>query len=387
MKKVKDGKGITLIALVITIIVLLIMAGVVITSLSGENSIMNRATLSRDETEDARGREILAMEIMTCIDDKGNLNYDMLNERIKKIPGLKLNDNTISESNLISKESLPAKLSLNGYSYRLDINGYIESYKRYDKKVREKLKLNLTASSSEEKTPYVMYNGELYRVLYDIDSGYGWIEIISDNSLSTVKLGYNDPTRPTTAPGYEFNVANKLFHERARWSYNNAFETLNNEAQKYFTHIADRARCVGSDPVSKIIDEKKLSYRNDFPYMEQYGFNNKIKSGDTNDAPQPFPFTKDINQLDKLGIKKIDTAYWIAARYIYADSNSTLFEIRYITDNGLIGGEAGGTMKNDGTVYGGTKEVGFRPVIRLKANVKIRGNGDGTKTNPYVLSN
>ena len=120
--------------------------------------------------------------------------------------------------------------------------------------------------------------------------------------------------------------------------------------------------------------------------MQQYGWNNLIKTGDTNEDIRPFPCTKDVNQLDRIGIKKIDTDYWLAARYILADENSTSFEIRYI-NNGVINGDAGGTFKSDGTVYGGTKELGFRPVIRLKANVKIRGNEDGTKSNPYILSN
>ena len=40
----KRQKGITLIALVITIIVLLILVGVTITMLTGENGILNQAT-------------------------------------------------------------------------------------------------------------------------------------------------------------------------------------------------------------------------------------------------------------------------------------------------------------------------------------------------------
>ena len=42
--KKKNARGITLIALVITIIVLLILAGVTINALSGENGILKRAT-------------------------------------------------------------------------------------------------------------------------------------------------------------------------------------------------------------------------------------------------------------------------------------------------------------------------------------------------------
>ena len=43
MKKLKQNKGITLIALVITIVVMLILAGVSISMLFGSNGIINRA--------------------------------------------------------------------------------------------------------------------------------------------------------------------------------------------------------------------------------------------------------------------------------------------------------------------------------------------------------
>ena len=42
--KLKRSKGITLIALVITIIVLLILAGVTIASITGENGILRKST-------------------------------------------------------------------------------------------------------------------------------------------------------------------------------------------------------------------------------------------------------------------------------------------------------------------------------------------------------
>ena len=45
-----NNKGITLIALVITIIVLLILAGVSIAMLTGDNGILNQATNAKDET-------------------------------------------------------------------------------------------------------------------------------------------------------------------------------------------------------------------------------------------------------------------------------------------------------------------------------------------------
>ncbi len=56
-KMLKQMKGITLIALVITIIVLLILAGVSIAMLTGENGILSQAQRARDETENAAKNE------------------------------------------------------------------------------------------------------------------------------------------------------------------------------------------------------------------------------------------------------------------------------------------------------------------------------------------
>ena len=53
----KSNKGITLIALVITIIVLLILAGVSISMVVGENGILNRATDASTKTNDAKDEE------------------------------------------------------------------------------------------------------------------------------------------------------------------------------------------------------------------------------------------------------------------------------------------------------------------------------------------
>ena len=53
----KRNKGITLIALVITIIVLLILAGVAIAMLSGENGILRKATEAKTKTEEMQKNE------------------------------------------------------------------------------------------------------------------------------------------------------------------------------------------------------------------------------------------------------------------------------------------------------------------------------------------
>ena len=61
MQKTKKEKGITLIALVTTIIVLLILAGVSIATLTGQNGILTRAQDARTETEEAEEREAIQL--------------------------------------------------------------------------------------------------------------------------------------------------------------------------------------------------------------------------------------------------------------------------------------------------------------------------------------
>ena len=53
----KEQKGITLVALVITIIILLILAGIAIATLTGENGLFNRAKQAKNNTIDSQEAE------------------------------------------------------------------------------------------------------------------------------------------------------------------------------------------------------------------------------------------------------------------------------------------------------------------------------------------
>lgn len=59
----KNQKGITLIALVITIIVLLILAGVSIAMLTGQNGLLTKANSANEETQKATVRENVEVAI------------------------------------------------------------------------------------------------------------------------------------------------------------------------------------------------------------------------------------------------------------------------------------------------------------------------------------
>lgn len=82
MKKIlKQKKGVTLIALVITIIVLLILAGISISMLSGDNGILHKAAQSKEKTERAEIIEIAQMDIIgKQAQNHGNLSESELEE-------------------------------------------------------------------------------------------------------------------------------------------------------------------------------------------------------------------------------------------------------------------------------------------------------------------
>ena len=78
-KSLRSSNGITLIALVITIIVLLILAGISISMLSGDNSILQKATTAKTETEKAQIRERIQVAYHSAlISGQGKITEDLL---------------------------------------------------------------------------------------------------------------------------------------------------------------------------------------------------------------------------------------------------------------------------------------------------------------------
>lgn len=71
----KNNKGITLIALVVTIIVLLILAGVSIAMLTGQNGILNRASQSSVANAIGEGKDQVAITVADAISDYYDVKY------------------------------------------------------------------------------------------------------------------------------------------------------------------------------------------------------------------------------------------------------------------------------------------------------------------------
>ncbi len=74
----KKEKGITLIALVVTIIVLLILAGVSIAMLTGSNGILTQANNAKQVTEKSAEQEKVQIAVTGSRNDEGQLSFEKL---------------------------------------------------------------------------------------------------------------------------------------------------------------------------------------------------------------------------------------------------------------------------------------------------------------------
>ncbi len=109
-----NNKGITLIALVITIIVLLILAGVAIATLTGDNGILTKAASSKEKTDKASAEEAVKLEYLGSIDNTGKFNYEDFKTNVKKNLGVK-------DTDIIDNGDNTCTVKYNGHDVTLDI--------------------------------------------------------------------------------------------------------------------------------------------------------------------------------------------------------------------------------------------------------------------------
>ena len=180
--KTKEAKGITLIALVITIIVLLILAGVTIATLTGENGILNQAGKAKDKTTEAESIERVQVEVAGSYGLDGTIDKEQLNKNLGNIAGLKIGESNFGGENIVKE--LPVTVTLNGYDIEINSNGGVEKIPEIIAKIRA----NPQAYYGKKVKNYNA-NGKTYRIFYvDKDNyfkgGYNTIYLKADFSGS-----------------------------------------------------------------------------------------------------------------------------------------------------------------------------------------------------------
>lgn len=121
----KDNqKGITLISLMVTIIVILILAGISIATFTGNDGVFNQTNNSITSAE----KESIIIKIQTEIYksrlNNGEINITKLNNYLSKIPKLMYNGGNLNENNTFTE--LPVEIEVNGYSITINEDGSVE---------------------------------------------------------------------------------------------------------------------------------------------------------------------------------------------------------------------------------------------------------------------
>ena len=116
--KQKNQRGITLIALVITIIVLLILAGVTIATLTGDNGILTRANDAKTQTGQAGAVEKVEVEVLGSYANNGVLDKEKLSENLE--------NNVEGLTSGTPIESFPATVTVDGYDVLINEDGSVE---------------------------------------------------------------------------------------------------------------------------------------------------------------------------------------------------------------------------------------------------------------------
>ena len=390
-KIIKKQKGITLIALVITIIVLLILAGVSIAMLTGQNGILTQANNSKIKQSHGAVKEAISLAynewqievntgsrtklastetvIINGEEEKSNagtgetfLQFIESKSYIKEGTTDVLNVEKLTGS----KQALGNGETTDVYKIKEQDGNYILSYYDTNNKEEQLWSVPVSTGSSEGNVSYndelktlkpgdyVIYDtglpetGEVVcRVLYDANSEYG-LQIITNDCIKEngeyveVEISSDD-------------------------GYNNAVGNLNKKAEKYKndTYALD-TRCVGSNP----------KYKNsESDYAEYNGIIHPVKEKDAN-------YEMDYNTLEKLNLLNIKETYWLASRETQIGNvyNGNIGIICYLRVVGKEMAQISGCAKeiyNDRFVYANRGDInGLRPVFTLRGDLKIV-SGDG----------
>ena len=200
MKKLKKKKnGITLISLVVTIIILLILAGISIGMLSGDNGVLRQAGNAKTQTDIAEEKEILQTASLATISKEkyGDLSKDKLDMELNKYSGIAGTQET--------DEGIEVTFS-SGRTYLVDSDGNVELLLAKPKIASSKI---VNSSGSEVSEPEEAE--QLYIIITPSIEG-GTIESLICNEGNTVEK-QNDGTYKVSISKngtYTFKIVGKV---------------------------------------------------------------------------------------------------------------------------------------------------------------------------------
>lgn len=360
-----EDLGITLIALVITIIVLLILAGISISMLSGNNSILQKATDAKTKTERTTVIESAQVDILgKQAENKGN---DLEKNQLQAILSTYF-QNVPDMSEMDTENILNTELTtLSQYgTYKIKVSELFNGNLKETEKIRTALDLR--------EGEIVRYNSSAGNidcmVLYDSteeDFENLGVQIISlDTVGDEIEIGNGTGSSSQTNDATLFNIALE--------SYVSALSSLNEKAENYLkkdsTDVAKDARCVGSNPIAKTSTNTTRTVSGVTLY--------------NSDDNYTYDFTQ--MQKDNISIYNIGKEYWMASYYMEKTAQGSLHwgYVRFASEDEIKIHSPLYIDTNWGHKYSYSWTSNFRPVFILKQDAKIM-DGIGTAESPYIL--
>ena len=360
----KTEKGITLVALVVTIVVLLILAGVSINLVLGNNGIIAKAKDAETKSAEASQNDLKGMNALT----------EEMNNALGEKP----------------------KVDLSKYK----IGDYVNY--TYDTAENYVLTSATCGSSSNPADGIPQTTGLKWRIL-NIDEANGTVDLISENPTGTYVyfgdiLGYNNgpylmneickAQYSNKSLGVNARSINLLDMEKhltaAGIAARNAYK-YNSGAAKYGTtktytsntkypslYAGQKGAGVNVAEVNaSTIAQPDITKGND-PYEESKAIAKTEPTTDnTSGTGNPLTVTQiyynisinSTNYGDAYKVLSNSTWYWVASRYVGTYSDSAGFGLR-IADNSTYGD---GMFNSNGSSYNGN--VRLRPVVSLSSSI------------------
>lgn len=385
--KTSNSSGITLIALVVTVIVLLILAGISIAMLSGDNGILKRATDAKENTGISQIQEQINLAYHSAlVEGRGKVEKGTLEtELTKEFPGSEISVTTDANDSskwVVTVDGVSLTVPAGTGSTQAQVDPAVE----YGYAENEGVVSATTLVKGDKIYYYYDANAQPIPFVVMYNNQNDGLQVISIDSVRDVILGYDDDDATKRDPkaieafanGAPLGYENNNF-EKARWSYNHAIATLNGYAQEYLGAMAINARCPGTSEENIVLTEDDTNNMliTDGQYGHFTNYEGKFKNESINRT--------DFDALRSLGFIGNGGHMWWTARRIEEGSGYTPSGFALCDLNGnyarsicsiIAGRSADFSYWYEVTRYNNGYINGFRPIIKLKTSILVEKFGN-----------
>ena len=267
-KEAKKNRGITLISLIVTVIVLLILAGISIATLNGDSGIIKKSKEAKEQTEIAEEKEVVDRATVQAMGNnkKGDLIESELQEQLDKIASSGKTEvtDTGEEFEVLFKESnrcytvdKEGNILEQQIIEKIEYAGDITKNGQYDGSAEKPYQIccieDLVAFSNMTKgSGMALQNGKIENVKYPIYFSDKYVELANDLNFKS-NYSYGDSKRTDFGDLNENGVVESIKEELtktdtgckgftpignySRTMLNNNFDGKNNTIKNIYMHV------------------------------------------------------------------------------------------------------------------------------------------------------